>query len=180
MKKINEFNMDNISKMNEFLAFLYECFCCIYLGIILKQISKISFYILLLPIFVIVTLIIHESIHILFFKIFNKNSKIKIINNHFKQIFMYQSNENVYYNKFQTIIILLSPLIFISIISFILINCIPFDNIVLLIAMNMIINAMGSVTDVISSINLLTKYFNKKIFIKYELKNDGVNMIILS
>lgn len=178
MRKIDEFNINNVSKFDKLFAFLYECICCVLLGICLRELSIISFYILYLPIFVIITLIIHESIHIVFFKIFNKKSKIKIINNHFKQIFMYQSNKEIYYNKYQTIIILLAPLILISLISFIIMNLITIKSFYLLFFINAIINAMGSVTDLISSLKLFIKYFNKKVFIKYELQNNEVNIII--
>ena len=91
---------------------------------------------------------------------------------------MYQSNKEIYYNKYQTMIILLAPLILISLISFIIMNLITIKSFYLLFFINAIINAMGSVTDLISSLKLFIKYFNKKVFIKYELQNNEVNIII--
>lgn len=168
--------MDNI---DEILAFLYECVCCVILGLILRHFDKINIFMLLLPILIMITLIIHEFIHIILFKLLNKKAIIKIINNNWKQIFIYQSNPKVCYSKLETAIILISPFIIITIITFFILGFINTKgSIYILFAINGVINAMGSVTDIVSIIKLYRTYFKQNIYINYDLNNDNVIMLI--
>lgn len=169
MTKIATISNHNITKKDEFIAFIYECICCVFMGLSLRNWNHIVVFLITLPFLVITTLVIHESIHILFFRIFSKEAKIEIINDEFKSIYIYQSNPNVFYTKWQTIVILISPLVLISLITWLLL---PFCNesILVPISVNGVINAMGAMTDVVLSIKLLT--YKKQIFVNYEKKES--------
>lgn len=183
MNIIEEFSMKNIDRIDEVNAFIYECICCVFVGLILRLFCNITFEFLLLPFIIILTLIIHESIHILFFKILNKESLISIkternSKNKIKAICIYQSNKNIAYNKLQTFVILLSPVVLITFFSSLLLLFIPQTSIwYLIISINAIINAMGSATDVVLSLKLIRKYYFKEIAIKYDYRDK--NMVVL-
>lgn len=167
MNKIAQINNKNITKKDKMIAFIYELICGLLVLLFIVKLNDIKMFLILLPFLVILTLIVHESIHISLFKLFGKDTKIKIINDKFKSIYIYQCNQNVYYTRLQTIIILLTPLISISCITIILFLFLD-KNLVFPIVVNGIINAMGSMTDFILSIKLLT--YKEKIFINYEMK----------
>lgn len=169
MTKIATISSNNITPRDEVIAFIYECICCVFMGLSLRNWNHIAMFLITLPFFIIITLVIHEYIHILFFKIFSKEAKIKVINDNFKNIYIYQYNKNVFYTKLQTITILLSPLVFISFITWLLLQ-ICNETILVSISVNGIINAMGAMTDVVLSLKLLT--FKDKIFINYEKKEN--------
>ncbi len=174
MQKIDSISNANITKKDECIAFIYECICCVFMGLSLRNWNYIQIFLLTLPFFVITTLVIHEGIHILFFKLFGKDADIKIINDDFKSIYIYQSNKNVFYTRFQTIIILLAPLILISFVTFGILN---FSNekLSVPISVNGVINAMGAMTDMVLSIKLLS--YKGKIFVNYE-KDENITLNI--
>lgn len=169
MHKIASISNANITHKDEFIAFVYECICCVFMGFSLRNWNHIKIFLLMLPFLVVFTLFIHESIHILFFKLFGKEATIKIINDNFKNIYVYQSNKNVYYTRLQTIVILLAPLILISIATLIILH---FSNetIFVPISVNGVINAMGAMTDIVLSIKLLC--YRGKIVVGYEKKEN--------
>lgn len=168
MQKIDKISNENITKQDELIAFIYECICCIFMGLSLRNWNYIKIFLITLPFLVIFTLVIHESIHILFFKLFSKEAQIKIINDNFKNIYIYQSNKNVYYTRLQTIIILLAPLVLISTITLFILRFTN-EQLFVPISVNGVINAMGAMTDIVLSIKLF--FYKGKIFINYEKKD---------
>lgn len=168
MRKIDRISNDNITRKDEIIAFIYECICCVFMGLSLRNWSYIKIFLTTLPFLVIFTLILHESIHILFFKLFGKNAQIKIINDNFKNIYIYQSNENVFYTRLQTIVVLLSPLVLISCLTFLILQFVN-RQLFVPISVNGVVNAMGAMTDVVLSLKLLS--YKEKIFINYEKKD---------
>ena len=128
-----------------------------------------------LPLVVVATFIFHEYIHIFFFKVFsNGKADIKVIKEKdFGAVIMYQQNKEVLYTKFQSIFILIAPLILITLIS------IPFLNLPvvgLIFKANMYLNIMGSSIDCGLVFRLLRAYKNNiRINYDYE-KTNGVIM----
>lgn len=155
MIKIGDIKKTKYYESDVASAFFLFAFCFIWIskfGNIKEEDITISFF--LLPIVVVITLIIHELIHIIFFKIFGKNkARIKVLRDKtLKAIMIYQENKDVFYTKFQTITILLMPLIIITIISSILLFFMPNS---LIIKVNMILNILGNVIDIVITTRLL-------------------------
>ena len=92
------------------------------------SIDDINLTFVTLPIIVIATFIFHEYIHIFFFKVFSKGkANIRVTREKdLGAVIMYQENKEVLYSKYQSIIILVAPLIIITILS------IPFINLSLI------------------------------------------------
>lgn len=141
------------------------------------SLDDINIFFIGLPLLVIATFILHEYIHIFFFKLFSKGkANIKVIREKdLGAVIMYQENKDVSYSKYQTIMVLIAPLVLITIVS------IPFMNnslVGLLIKANMYLNIMGSSVDCTLIFKLLRKYKNNiKISYDYE-KEKGVIMNI--
>lgn len=141
------------------------------------SVEDINIFFIGLPFLVIATFIFHEYIHIFFFKLFSKGkANIKVIREKdLGAVIMYQENKEVIYSKYQTILVLIAPLVIITILSM------PFiDNslIGLLIKANMYLNIMGSSVDCTLIFKLITTYKNDiKINYDYE-KEKGVIMNI--
>ena len=138
------------------------------------SISDINLTFIILPIVVIATFVFHEYIHIFFFKVFsNGKANIRVIREKdLGAVIMYQENKEVLYSKYQSIIILIAPLIIITILS------IPFLNlsyIGLVIKVNMYLNIVGSSVDSTIIFRLLKEKNNIKI--NYD-KEIGVIMNI--
>lgn len=140
------------------------------------SISDINLTFIILPIVVIATFVFHEYIHIFFFKVFsNGKANIRVIREKdLGAVIMYQENKEVLYSKYQSIIILIAPLIIITILS------IPFLNlsyIGLVIKVNMYLNIVGSSVDSTIIFRLLKEKNNIKINYDYD-KEIGVIMNI--
>lgn len=126
-----------------------------------------------LPFVVAGTLVIHEYIHIWLFKYYsNGKAEIEVIRDkEIRSIIMYQRNKDVLYTPLQTIVIFLAPMILLTVLTipllFINIKCLY---IVLMI--NMILNIMGSTTDVMLSLILLFKYNKQDVFINYSYSKE--------
>ncbi|HBG8471525.1 TPA: DUF3267 domain-containing protein [Clostridioides difficile] len=171
MKKISEISKKNIGKLDIFLGIIFNIL--IVIGYILFNdfeflINNINLKSLFYFIAIVVsTVIVHELIHILFFNFFSKGkAKIKIkYDKHIGSIVIYQSNKVILYNKIQTIIILLAPLLSIAIISFFCIFY--FKAISEILKINLILNSMGSTGDFIISSKLFHNYISKNILINY-------------
>lgn len=133
--------------------------------------EKIMEVILFLPIMFFIVFI-HELIHIGLFILFGKGeAQIKISRNKkYGAIVVKQLNENVFYNKKEIILILLSPLVLLSIILFILMFVIdmPF-----LIYFNLLLNVLGSSIDFYISIYLLVKH-NKNIKVNFDSQKTAM------
>lgn len=143
----------SISKFDIFLVLLFNLFSLGICFIIFKpSLYDLDVWFLTLPVVLIITTVIHEYIHILFFKLFGQGkADIKITRSkEVKGIIVLQRNKAVKYSLNQILIILLSPLILISIIS-ILIALIAPENIKILIGVNMWLNCVASSTDVVLS-----------------------------
>lgn len=127
-----------------------------------------------LPVTTLVTLFIHECIHILLFIVFGKgHAKIKVRRDEeLKAIIIHQINDKVYYRKFEIIIILLSPLVILSILLYILMQYI---NLTFLIGITLILNVLGSTIDFYLSLMLLFKY-NNKIIINFSSNEIKMNI----
>lgn len=128
-----------------------------------------------LPIVLIITLFIHEIIHIIGFKAFGKGqAKIRVRRDKKAgAIVIQQVNENVFYSKKETMIILLAPLVLITLIS---IPLLFIPKITFIVYLNCILNSIGSSIDMYVSLKLL-RSFNNDIKIQYS-NGDIVNMII--
>ena len=174
LKLNREIHKKNVSFKLILVAILYNVLIVIisfkYSKIRLNYITPLIF---ILPLIVLGTLIIHEYIHILLFKYFsNGNAEIEVIRDkEIKSIIMYQKNKEVLYTPIQTIVILLSPMILLTLLTipllYINIKCVY-----VILMINMILNIMGSTTDMILSLILLLKYNKKDIFINYAYSKE--------
>lgn len=107
-------------------------------------------------------LFIHECIHVFFFYLFGKG-EAKVVPKRDKAIgaiIMHQTNPNVYYTRNQMLIILLSPLILLTIILLFLHFLLPIP---FLLFINIVLNAIGSSTDLYVSYRLLKNHSSKMI-----------------
>lgn len=162
-------------------------FLCFLLSVVITILSIVLFYKIhpfnfitafdistfekiMLMLIIILTLIIHEIIHILTFKYYgNGEAKVKIkIDKKSRAIVMQQINHNVSYSKQETMLVLLLPFLIITIISIILIiymenPIIPY--------FNCILNAVGSSIDIFIALKLFFK-FPKDISVKYGNENE--------
>lgn len=141
------------------------------------SLSDVNLTFILLPIGVMITFVFHEYIHIFFFKILsNGKANIKVIRERdLGAVIVYQENKKVLYSKYQTIIVLIAPLVIITILSIPLIN---HSLISLVIKTNMYLNIVGSSIDCALIFKLIRKY-NNSIKINYDYENDiGVIMNI--
>lgn len=131
---------------------------------------EVDIKVIFLPAFVIGTLITHELIHISLFEIFSKGkADVEVlVDRALGAIVVYQKNKNVFYNKLQTIIILLAPVIIITLISLIRIEINPEWSMVL--KVNMLLNILGSLTDIVLSLKLISCKGN--IRINYDFEED--------
>ncbi|AKA44373.1 metalloprotease family protein [Paenibacillus polymyxa] len=119
------------------------------------QANKIWEVLLILPT-MLLAFVIHECIHVVLFKLFGKGkARIKVSREKsVGAVVMHQVNEEVFYKRWEMIIILLSPLMLLSLFFYGLHLCItmPF-----LIVVNIVLNAIGSSVDVYASLILLCK-----------------------
>lgn len=173
-------------KTNLFLPIIFAIFFStsfILLNVFLFNISEliINFKlenIIYFPLLMITTLVLHELIHIILFKLFGKGQAIiKIIRDKdLKSIIIKQENENLFYTKMQVIIILLTPLIVITVISF-LVQVIPItNNFGLLIMLNNVLNALGSCIDVYCVFILITTKRVKKVNFSFTDNKPELNL----
>lgn len=134
------------------------------------HITDFKLDIILLPVIVTTTLVIHELIHIFCFLAFGQGkAKIKVVRDKkIRAIIMYQYNKDVFYKKTQTIIIMLAPLILVSMVSMVLLRYFPesFN-----IKANMILNVIGSLIDCGIVVRLLVTVPNN-IKINYDYKSE--------
>lgn len=166
MQKIDEINKDTERKsclvfvgLVVTLIFSFIIYL-IYPFDVMKSINNLTFIKLgLFPLLVIFTIIIHELIHIFFFKLFSHGIAVIVPtwDKNLGAIVLKQTNQSIYYGKLQTLIILLSPLIIITFISVILTMV---TSAKLIIFVNCILNIIGSSTDMYISIKLAFKYPN--------------------
>jgi Protein of unknown function (DUF3267). len=121
-----------------------------------------------IPIVVIITLIVHEAIHISAFKLLgNGQAKIRVRRDkRAGAIVIQQMNSELFYDKKATIVILLAPFVILTIVSVIMLMYIPYP---LVIYINCILNAIGSSIDMYVSLRLIFS-FPKDVKIKY---NNG-------
>lgn len=171
MEKIGDMKKTKYYITDIFSVIIVSLFCLIWtfkFGNIKREYINLAFF--TLPIIVIITLTIHELIHILFFKLFGKKkAKIKVLRDKdLKAIVIYQHNKDVFYSKLQTITVLLMPLILITMVSIVLLFFIPNS---LIIKFNMILNVFGSVIDMAITVRLLI-YAPKGIKINYTYEKE--------
>lgn len=183
IKKINEINKNNIE--NRYKIFIITVMMLMWFLVFkLNYISlyKFNLTIMLLPILVLITLIIHESIHVILYNYFGgKDSAVEIKKDKdLGAIIIYQKNKDVFYKKNEYIIILLMPFLLITLISLIVIPMCGYY--VELLKLNMLLNILGSATDITLSFKLINcrdcKYlnldFNKKDGVILNLYNEKV------
>lgn len=120
--------------------------------------------------------VIHELIHVGFFLLFGEGkAKIKVKREKsLGAVVMHQVNEQVYYKRWQMVVILLSPLILLTIALLLLSLISPF---IYLIFFNIVLNALGSSVDIYLSYQLLTKHDSK---IRINFDKDDIQMNIHS
>lgn len=150
---ITKISKKNISKIDICIVIIFNIISILLFILLFKpSLNNLDFYFLTLPVVMIITTVIHEYIHIIFFKLFGKGkANIKIMRNKdIKGIVVLQQNKDVKYSLNQILIILLSPLIIITVIS-LLLSVTALDNINLIIGTNMWLNCIGSTTDVVLS-----------------------------
>ncbi len=182
MEKIGEINKKTENKN---IIIIVSMILIVLLGTIiwlfypLNYISMIDYnnitQIIIIPIAITITLIIHETIHILLFKLYGRGEaiiKVKWIKNE-GSIVVHQLNDSIIYSRSEVIIILLSPFLIITFISLVLLRI---TTIPLLIYINCMLNIAGSSTDIFLSFKLLLKYKKaKKIRFVYK---GNMNMCI--
>lgn len=178
MEKIDEISKDNIEKkyivgVMVIISLMWiVCFISGYLDI-----NKLDLKILYLPVLVIGTLVVHEYIHVVLFKVFSKgraNIEVKR-DRKLGAIVVYQKNQEVFYNKKQTVVILLMPLVLITTISLIKITILPYWAMVL--KVNMLLNILGSSTDLVTSYKLFK--YKGEVKVNYDfIKGKGIQMNI--
>lgn len=102
-------------------------------------------------------LFVHEMIHVIFFHLFGKGrAKIEVkIDKEIGAVIMHQVNSEVYYRRNEMLAILLAPLILISVVLVLLDAYILFP---FLLWVNILLNAIGSSTDIYISYRLLKEY----------------------
>lgn len=174
MKKIDEISKLNIDKnyVRNILFLMTIIFTFAFISTYIN-INNFDLSILTLPIWVIITLIMNEVIHIILFKAFGKKQAIIEIkrDKDLGAIIVLQKNKEVFYSKIESITILLSPLILITIATLVIIPFYPESG--ELLKINMLLNIMGSLTDIVTSY-ILARH-KKDIFINYEFsKEKGV------
>lgn len=175
---VSKISKKSISKIDIVIAIIFNIVSILlFIGFFKPSLNDLDFKFLLVPLIMIITTIIHEYIHLLFFKLFgNGNADIKIIRNKdVKGIVVFQQNKNVKYNLNEILIILLSPLVIITIISIIL-SFIFSKDITLIIGVNMWLNCVGSTTDVVLSFKRYKEGVGNTYF-EY-IKEDGIVMNI--
>lgn len=177
MTKIGEMNNKTESKLK---CLLFGAFVNIILGYLVYAINPFDIEryinpseagkIFTLPIFVAITLILHEAIHVMFFKIFGKGqAKIRVkVEREMGAIAIQQMNPDVLYTKNETICMLLAPFVFITIISIPLLSISYFAPIIYL---NCMLNSIGSSIDIYITLRLLMS-FKGNLRIQY---NNGNN-----
>lgn len=137
------------------------------------QKEKIWEVLLILPT-MLTAFIVHEFIHIGFFMLFGKGeARIKVSREKsVGAVIMHQTNEDVYYKRWEMIIILLAPLIILTVLFLFLytIVAMPF-----LILANIVLNAMGSSVDLYVSLVLLTKR-DSSVFVNFDASTVKMNM----
>lgn len=121
-----------------------------------------------IPLVVVITLIIHEAIHIIAFKYFGHGqAKIRVRRDkRAGAIVIQQMNSELFYDKRATIAILLAPFVILTIVSVIMLMYIPYP---LVIYINCVLNAVGSSIDMYVSLRLIFCFPND-VKIKY---NNG-------
>lgn len=177
MKNLVSFDKSSISFKEKLISVFYILISIVF-GIFFMKINLNEFQtikdILMIPLTVLSILVIHELIHISMFKLFGKGfAKISVIyEKEMGAIAIYQSNKDVKYSLIQTLIILLTPAIALTIIgmSFLLITTIPL--IVELIKINIILNIVGSHIDFLISCKLLKSFYKKNVLVFYDYKKE--------
>lgn len=128
---------------------------------------------------VLVTTVVHEWIHVLFFQWFGKGeAKTKVIRDRkLRALMVYQSNPNVVYTKKQTVWILLAPFSIITLISLAL-EWSTMDSWYL--RTNMMINIIGSSLDLALIIKLYRDYPTQQTLTYHYVEDEGVEMHLSS
>lgn len=101
--------------------------------------------------------VIHELIHIGLFHLFGQG-KAKVIPKREKElgaVIMHQVNPEVFYTRNQMLFILLSPLILLTVLLLALHFYLPLPFLLLI---NIVLNSLGSSTDLYASYRLLSNY----------------------
>lgn len=121
-----------------------------------------------------VVFVVHELIHMIFFKIFSNNkAKLKLVKDKELNAFIVkQLNPNIYYSRFQTIVTLLAPLVLLN--SFMLMLLVKIELPIVIYA-SILGNTLASCIDCYVSLRLLVNY-DKNILVNYSV--DKVNMNI--
>lgn len=178
MNRIDEISKDNIER--KYVIGIIVFMSLMWIGSFVigyLNMEKLDLKVLYLPILVIVTLVIHEYIHIVLFKVFGKGSADIEIKRDKKlgAIVVHQKNKEVLYNKKETIIILLMPAILITVASLIKISLFPSWEMIL--KVNMLLNIIGSSIDIVTSYKLLQH--KDDIMINYDfIEGKGMRMNI--
>lgn len=174
MTQIGKINNDTENKM---LCALFGFVLTGILSIIIYKAYKLNILkeinlnniiqIVLIPLVVTTTLIIHEIIHIIAFKYFGKGqARVRVRRNkEAGAIVIQQMNNELFYNKIETIVILLAPFIILTIASLIMLTYKPFQ---LAIYFNCILNSVGSSIDIYVALRLIFCFPN---YIKIRYNN---------
>lgn len=181
MNKIDEIHKKNSNlKQAVFLGVLVTLIIG-YTSINLLKINIINYMtpdklleiVLLVP-SVICVFIIHELIHVVFFLLFGKGkAKIKVSRERsVGAVIMHQVNEEVYYSRLQMVVILLSPIVFLTIILLGIHSVMP---VTFLIFINIVLNALGSTVDIYITYQLIFKY-KSSIYINFNPKTICMNI----
>lgn len=169
LKKGKLIQIGNIQSNNSNRAmafFLGAVITCIIGGIALKiqdfspinylEPSKLVEVLVIVPTMLFI-LIIHEIIHVIFFLLYGKGkAKIDVkIDKEIGAVIMHQVNPEVFYRRNEMLVILLLPLILICVGLVVLDSYISFP---FLLWVNILLNAIGSSTDIYISYRLLKDY----------------------
>lgn len=128
---------------------------------------------------VLVTTVVHEWIHVLFFQCFGKGkAKTRVIRDRkLRALMVYQSNPNVVYTKKQTVWILLAPFLIITLVSLGLERSM-ID--LWYLRTNMMINIIGSSLDLALIIKLYRDYPTQQTLTYHYVEGEGVEMHLSS
>jgi hypothetical protein len=119
-------------------------------------------------------LFLHEMIHVFFFHLFGKG-KAKIVPKREKElgaIIMHQVNTEVFYTRNQMLFILLSPLVLLTMLLLLSGLWIPLP---FLLFINILLNSIGSSTDLYASYRLLFQYSSRH-FVNFDSNEHILNI----
>lgn len=172
---INRKSINNHDKLNLIMIILNFLLIGWWIGCFRLPSSLLELFILLIVI--ILTTVFHEWLHVVMFKWFGKGeARTKVLRDKkLRALMIYQSNPNVVYTKRETLWILLTPFLLITLLSLIFMMI---DSIYWMVSMNMILNALGSCLDIALCLKMYRDYPKyQSVSYVYEA-GEGVSMVL--